>query len=296
MPSTHFWVAVGTRQNWHTAFDYGGIWGLKATQRHYWERIQENSDVVFFYATLPVSGVVGYGLVRTKLQQQSPLWHDELIRNEIIWPLRFEFDVLCCLAPNEWENRKVAHPDLRSRVRGGFQSIESSLAGDLLRALPQGLPQNLVLSPPAGMRAGSPAPLGMHIPQGDLHERTKVQLAEIGRLQRYVAETEYPLENRRLDVVWRRVQRSVPGYVFEVQVSGNITEALGKLKRSFDLWNSNLFLVGKDEHHRGFDELVQSTFHEVQHRLRFLSLGQVEELYSRKKAYREFENQIGILG
>jgi len=296
MPSTRFWLAVGTRQNWHTAFDYGGMWGLKATQRHYWERLTENTDVVFFYSTLPVGGVVGYGLIRTKLQQRSPLWHDELIRNEIIWPLRFEFDVLSCLAPNQWENQRVVLPELKARVRGGFQALEGALAEEIMRALPEAIPENLALTAPVGLRAKLPL-VGREssVLPADPHDRTQALLVEIGRLQRYLADSEYPLENRRVDVVWRRVQRSVPSYVFEVQVAGNITEALGKLKRAFDLWNSNIFLVGKQEHRAPFNELVQGTFHEVQNRLQFIELNQVEELHQRKRAYREFEGELGIL-
>lgn len=296
MPGTHFWLAVGTRQNWHTAFDYGGIWGLKASQRHYWERLTENTDVVFFYSTLPVGGVVGYGLIRTKLQQRSPLWHDELIRNEIIWPLRFEFDVLSCLAPNHWENQRVVLPELKARVRGGFQALEGALAEEIMRALPEAIPENLVLTAPVGLRARLPL-VGREpsVLPTDPHDRTQALLVEIGRLQRYLADSEYPLENRRVDVVWRRVQRSVPSYVFEVQVAGNITEALGKLKRAFDLWNSNIFLVGKQEHRGPFNELVQGTFHEVQNRLQFIESNQIEELHQRKRAYREFEGQLGIL-
>jgi hypothetical protein len=239
---------------------------------------------------------VGYGLIRTKLHQHSPLWHDELIRNEIIWPLRFEFDVLSCLAPNQWEDNRIAMPELRARVRGGFQGVEPTLAEQLMQALPSVVPQNLVLTAPVGLRGRPPV---LQLPPANLpsdpHDRAQALLLEIGHLQRYLADAEYPLESRRVDVVWRRVQRSVPSYVFEVQVAGNITEALGKLKRAFDLWNSNIFLVGKQEHRAPFNELVQGTFHEVQSRLRFLELSQVEELYQRKRAYREFEAQMGII-
>ena len=121
-------------------------------------------------------------------------------------------------------------------------------------------------------------------------------LVEIGRLQRYVAEAEYPIENRRLDVVWRRVQRSVPSFVFEVHVSGNLTEAVGKLKHSAELWNSNIFLVGKEDHRAAVSQLAGGTFHEIQQRLRFLEFSQVEDLYQQKRAYRQLENQLGILG
>lgn len=295
--TTKFWLAVGTPTNWHTAFDYGGIWGLRKTQRHFWDSLSENTDLVFFYVTRPVAGVVGHGLVRTKLHQPSPLWPEERARNEVIWPLRFEFDVLSCLPPYAWVEQKITSVELKSKARSGFQSLDGMTAGELLRALPAQVPRDLVLGVPQDVRSLAtplaPAP-GAPMPE-DAHARAQWQVAEIGRLQRFVAETEYPVENRRLDVVWRRVQRSVPSYVFEVQVGGNLTEGIGKLKQAFDLWNSNVFLVGKEDHRLPANQLLATTFREIQHRLRFIELTQVEELYQTKHAYRELESQLGIL-
>ncbi len=295
--TTKFWLAVGTPTNWHTAFDYGGIWGLKKTQRHYWESLAENTDLVFFYVTIPVAGIVGHGIVRTKLHQQSPLWPEERAKNEVIWPLRFEFDVLTCLPPYAWAEQKVISAELKSRARSGFQSLDAATATDLIRALPAEVPRDLVLaaregdrSRPATVATAPPAPI-----PADSHARAQWQIAEIGRLQKFMAETEYPIENRRLDVVWRRVQRSVPSYAFEVQVGGNLTEGIGKLKQAYDLWNSNVFLVGREEHRQPTNQLLTATFRDIQHRLRFIELAQVEELYHSKRAYRELESQLGIL-
>lgn len=291
---TNFWLLVGSPENWVTAFDYGGIWGLKRSQEHYWERVSENRDIVFFYVIAPVAGAVGYGIVRTKLRQNSPLWPEERARNEIIWPLRFEFEVMSCLPPAVWRDRKYSSDVLRRRVRSGFQQVEVSLAEEIMRALPASAPANLVLTRAVGMHIGNLQP-GRVRPTGEnLHDRMKGLLVEIGRLQHFVADSEYPLENRRLDVVWRRVQRSVPSFVFEVQVGGNLTEAMGKLKHAFDLWNSNLFLIGKDEHRTGASQLAGGTFREIGQRLKFIEIAQVEELYERKRAYRDLENQLGI--
>ncbi len=288
-----FWLAVGTPVNWHTAFDYGGIWGLRNTQRHYWEPLNENSDLVFFYVTSPVSGVVGHGLIRTKLHQPSPLWPEERARNEVIWPLRFEFDVLSCLPPYVWEKQKVSSRELKSRARSGFQSLDPAAATELLRALPAQVPANLIVPVRPQLSDALPVP---DMPAGDnLHARAQWQIAEIGRLQKFMAETEYPIENRRLDVVWRKVQRSVPSYVFEVQVGGNLTEGIAKLKHAFDLWNSHVFLVGKEDHRVQVNQLVATTFREIEDRLRFIELGQVEELYETKRAYRDLESELGIL-
>ena len=251
--------------------------------------------MVFFYATMPVSGVVGYGIIRTKLHQLSPLWPQERADNRVIWPLRFEFDATSALPPSVWRDQRVVLDQLKARARSGFQEIEPRLAEELLRSLPSTAPRDLILTHPVGTRARPtiiPAPPSL--PE-DPHDRAQWLLAEIGRLQKFVTDTEYPLENRRLDVAWRRVQRSVPSYVFEVQVGGNLTEAVSKLKQAFELWNSNIYLVAAEAHREPLSHLATGAFHEIQPRLRFIELQQVEQLYQRKRAYRELETQLGIL-
>jgi hypothetical protein len=294
--STRFWLAVGIPENWHTAFDFNCIWGLKRNQRHFWEAIKENTDIVFFYATRPVGGVIGYGTVLEKIFQDSPLWPEERATNEVIWPLRFYFDVKSALSPAAWREHRIILPEVKSRVRMGFQALDPSLAADLLRGLPEEVPQGLILPHAFRLREAFPLrPRESLAGVGDPHNRARDLLVEIGRFQKFVAQAEFPLENRRLDVVWRRVQRAVPSYAFEVQVSGNLTEAMGKLKQARDLWNSNVCLVGKEEHRSAVNQLLAGTFHEIQDHLRFIELAQVEELYQRKRAYREFEHQLGIL-
>lgn len=291
---TKFWLAVGRHINWLTAFERGYVWGLKTTQRRYWEALTEHSDIVFFYVTVPVGGVVGYGLVRTKLVQNSPHWAEEIFRNEVIWPLRFEFDVLSAIPPDRWREERVILEELKVRARGGFQELDCELAAQLVRTLPGRVSQELVaptrVLAPTESLSFEALPLSQN-----LHERAQYQLVEIGRIQKFIADREFPLENRRVDVVWRRVQRSVPGHVFEVHVGGNLTEAMAKLKQARDQWNSNIFLVSQEDHRTPVNQLLSGSFHEIQDRMRFVEIGQVEELYKRKRAYRELENQLGIL-
>ncbi len=295
-PTSRFWLAVGIPENWHTAFDFNCIWGLRATQRHYWDALTEKNDIVFFYATTPVGGVIGYGTILEKIRQDSPLWPEERVKNEVIWPLRFYFDVKAALRPDTWSQQKVVMEELKPRVRSGFQELESQMAVELLQALPSEVPVGLVqphlLRLPAAPHLVPTLPIESI---ADPHQRAQHLLVEIGRLQRFLAESEFPIENRRLDVVWRRVQRAVPSYVFEVQVAGNLTEALGKLKQASDLWNSNIYLVGREEHRGPVDQLLAGTFHEIQGRIRFVELAQVDELYQRKRAYHDFESHLGIL-
>jgi hypothetical protein len=65
-----------------------------------------------------------------------------------------------------------------------------------------------------------------------LHEEMKQKLIQIGKLQNYIAEEEYKFDLGRLDVVWRRVKQSVPTYVFEINVRGDIYRAIVKVKNT----------------------------------------------------------------
>ena len=94
--------------------------------------------------------------------------------------------------------------------------------------------------------------------------------------------------------MWRRVERSVPTYVFEVQVGGDVYHALGKLKHAFDLWNSHIFIVAPQGERNRVENLVSGTFHEIGSRIKFIELNKIDELYKRKKAYLDFEEQLGI--
>lgn len=94
--------------------------------------------------------------------------------------------------------------------------------------------------------------------------------------------------------MWRRVTKSVPTYVFEIQVGGDIYQALAKLKDAFDLWNSHIFIVAPESERRKVNNLLSGAFHEIGSRINFIELEQVDELYQRKKNYKDFERELGI--
>ncbi|MEM1635720.1 MAG: hypothetical protein QXQ80_00200 [Nitrososphaerota archaeon] len=71
------------------------------------------------------------------------------------------------------------------------------------------------------------------------HEKIKEIIYQVGLIQNRFPQKEYPLENKRLDVVWKRTPKSVPSVVFEIQLGGNLFESLSKLKHAFDLLELN---------------------------------------------------------
>lgn len=127
------------------------------------------------------------------------------------------------------------------------------------------------------------------------HNELQDLVFEIGKLNRFLSEKEYPMENERLDVVWRRVERSVPTYVFEVQIGGDIYHAIGKLKHAFDLWNSNIFLILNQSDIETAKSLLSGTFHEINSKLKIILPNRIYELYERKRQWMDIEKEIGLL-
>jgi predicted RNA-binding protein len=287
-----YWLVVGAPKNWDTAFKNKNIWGLRQTQTRLWENLKE-SDNLIFYATSPVKGIIGFGAVRTKFRQNKPLWSDEIKQNKIIWPLRFEFDIKFCLPPDKWVTEKLVTDELWPRA--GFQLLAEATGQKILSFLDKGeyhikeFKQDIVEEP---ITEYTDTTEMMKAPS--THEKIKEILVEIGSIQGYLAESEYNFDIGKLDVVWRRVLNSVPTYVFEIQVSGDIYHALSKLKHAFDLWNSHIYVVASEKERGKVDNLLSGTFHEISDRINFIELQQVEELYIRKKSYLDFETSLGI--
>ncbi len=284
-----YWLVVGSQRNWEVAFEYGNIWGLKdfREMRALWNMMNQG-DGLLFYVSKPVHGIVGLGFVRAKFKQTKPLWPQELKKAKVIWPLRFEFDVEHCLPMTLWESRCYTSQDLQMVTRMVFQcypiaEVEAARKALGLNPLAE-REHNGIYRAPRSLKS-KPA----------THIELKNDLLQIGQIQGYIAEEEYRLENTFLDVVWRRVQRSVPTFVFEVQVGGDIYHAMAKLKHAYDLWNSCIFLVADLKDKAKYQALLAGTFHEIKNRIRFVGAGSIKMLIEKKKAYKDMEHNLGIL-
>ena len=125
------WMAVGTQENWKEAFEKGNIWGPGERQKGHWSALEEG-DMVLFYVMRPVAGIIGCGIVKMKFRQTQPLWFEEIDKNEVIWPLRFEFNVVHCLPPDKWKTDKITSELLRYKTGVGFQQLDSPLAQEII--------------------------------------------------------------------------------------------------------------------------------------------------------------------
>ena len=285
-----FWIVPGSEKNWKQALTSKGIWGLeeRTLDKIYWLAISPN-DLILFYVTGKVKGIVGYGIIRNKFYQDIPLWDAEIREGRVKWPLRFEFDVEFLLPENRWADERIP-------VSGGghFRQPlilqERKSAGTIIQTLSPNssikklLNESSVLTTSMKAEEGSPS-----------HDNIKNLLLEIGKIQGYVANPEFPMEAERLDVVWRRLPESVPTYVFEVQIGGDLYHALGKLKHAHDIWNSRIFLVASANDMGCVNQLLSGTFHEIKSLLRFIEIEKVKSLYKSKQNIYQIEKELGLI-
>jgi len=282
----NYWIVKGDSDNWRLALAAKGIWGLKdqPLAKVYWLAIAPG-DTIFFYVTGNVKGVVGYGTVRAKFHQTTPLFADEIKAERVLWPLRFEFDVDYLLPDALWDEACI-------RVPGGGQFRQP-----LIPVAKADAEANILkLNPSAVIQRDDelPAPKSSE-PAQATHTELQNLIAEVGRLQAYLANTEFPMGNERLDVVWRRLPESVPTYAFEVQVGGDVYHALGKLKHAYDLWNSRIFLVAEESSIGQARQLLLGTFHEIQPVVRIIDSKRMLALHRSKKAIYDIEREMGII-
>jgi hypothetical protein len=286
----HFWISTGSVQNWEKAIAEN-IWGVVEGLKSQWEKL-ERGDILFFYATSPVSGVIGLGRIESKFKQDKPLWDKEVKENKIIWPYRYDFKVEYVLPRSDWETRQTKIDGININVRSGLNSIRDKEAAKLLlqridekwyTEMQKLLEEKIEIKIPVTKKISS-------------HDEIKEKIYELGKIERFISEKEYviPDTNERLDVVWRRVAASVPTFVFEIQIGGNLHQALAKLKHAFDIWNSNIFLItGQDDLNKA-NQLLGGSFHEIKDRIKVLPINKVQRVYELQVEDNKLKKEIGL--
>ncbi|MEZ0345923.1 MAG: hypothetical protein ABWK01_05175 [Infirmifilum sp.] len=133
------------------------------------------------------------------------------------------------------------------------------------------------------------------IPDRLSHDEAVELIAEIGKLQGRFVEREVELEGKRVDVVWKVLERSAPRIAFEVSIGGDLYADLVKLKHAVDMWNSIAVLVTTREKKEEALKWLGGAFHEVRDYFRVLTVEELLELYKRKLSYKELESRLGLV-
>lgn len=286
-----YWIVLGPEESWDTAFSHQGIWGVKETLYTEWKAL-DPGNIIFFYVTKTIRGVVGIGRVATKFIQDKPLWPDEIALGKVIYPYRFEFHTDYLIERDAWKTKKITAKLSPREGRSGIGFLKE----ETIEKLITGFREKFNYTVSKNEKAEEITQETAVAEQPSLtHAKIQELIFEIGRLDRLISEKEYHMENERLDVVWRRIEKSVPTYVFEIQVGGDIYHALGKLKHAFDLWNSKIFLVAQKEDFAKAELLLAGTFHEIKDKIKKIPISKIHELYQQKRRWIDLENEMGLL-
>lgn len=287
-----YWVITGDVENWETALD-GNIWGVRDKPRlkAQWDNMSKG-DILFFYCKSPVGAVIGFGRCQAKFKQDKPLWPDEFRAKEVIYPYRWQFVPVFVLPKSEWRTNGISTGgDIKIPVFSGLNSVKNRDSISALNSKIKEQWKTEVIEIPVSEFLGKSV---KHVSPGQ-HDRVKEILVNLGKISGFMVEDEYKMDGQRLDVIWKRIERGVPTFVFEVQIGGNVTEALGKLKHAFDLWNSNLYIVIEDKDNTKVDNLLSGTFHEIKGKLTVILVSEIEKFYELKVAEAKLGEKLNLL-
>jgi len=287
----NIWVSSGNPENWQVAIKEGGVWGVKPTLKKLWDKLSEG-DILAFYASTPISGVIGFGRIKSKSIENTLIWPDEKNSGKAIWTHRFRFEIIHFLKDeNLWKTKKVPITDLRIPRAAGLNFIrERSAAIAMLQRADVDWGTNLtpLISPEAAKIT--------EIKEISPHEDAKNKIFDIGVLQGWISKKEFPLDGDRLDTVWirRGVEGANPAVVFEVHDKGDPDKALGKLKHARDKWNSKPAIVTTEECVPKINQLLGGRFHEIADEIKILTLEDIKKLYDAEKRLYEIKKEKAL--
>ena len=282
------WILTGNEENWNLAVS-DKLWGIREGRlKMYWDKL-EKGDILLFYAQSPIGGLIGLGLVESKFKQDKPLWPDEIRENRVIYPYRFGFDVVYYL-PQTWKEKNINIADLKPALRGGINPLPRPEAiNEIFKRMQEkwNIDTSLFITEEKKETEEIKE-------KPSQHNEIRDKLCTIGQMENFISEKEYLIDGERIDVTWRRVARGVPTRVFEVQIGGSIHQALSKLKHSYDLWNSELFLIIGPGQKQKVDELLSGTFHEISGVIKIITTDKIEKFYSILKESTDFKKELGL--
>jgi hypothetical protein len=303
------WLVMGPVENWETAPKQPiPLWGLRPRYRLAFDSIRPG-DLAIFYVTAPVKGIVGFWTIRdTYVDGITLIWPQEVAQRSIEWPLRFRMGDVKYLPRPHWGPSRhsglptripIAHLNLNWQV--GFQPLDKQTASEILATTRSQWGEEIIVpaaiipeEPPVVREAPAPS---QRVSTSD-HRMLQESLVQIGRLQNYFAEVEFPFpletDQRRLDVVWKRELAGSPTLAFEVELSGAIERAVVKLKIAFNRWNSQPRIIAPTEQHHRVQGLLAAKESRFREHFRIYESDTVAVLLAKKRDLRDFERQIGL--
>jgi len=130
--TSNVWILTGNDTNWEVALK-NNIWGVRAGYEELKSQLKVG-DYVFFYVARPVSGLIGCGIYTEDYNSMELIWDDEKKASEVLYPIRFKFNVLYVLDKNLWITNSTPLSGSGIDFRHGLNAVPKGFkVGKLLR-------------------------------------------------------------------------------------------------------------------------------------------------------------------
>jgi len=302
------WLLIGIVKNWENALSQPvPLWGLKTRNQSDFNSIRIG-DLLWFYSTSPVSGVIGIGAVKDKYTDNTNLvWDEEIKSQQVIWPLRFRIQVLKVLPAFKWKDNNIKINDFGLFWQTALHLLNEKQVNELLKRSGVSFGNINLENIYVGASITAAEKVNENaIPFEEVtdkkfelsHTNLKNKIAEIGKLQFYYSEVEYPIslpnEKKSLDVVWKRELEGVPTYAFEIELSGMLERAIDRLVIAFKKWNSRPRIVVPRDYSNKLKNVADLTDRDFYAQLKIYEPEQITDLYNIKTNLKRLEQSLEL--
>jgi hypothetical protein len=302
------WLLIGIKKNWEKALSQPvPVWGLKSRNQSDFDSMKIG-DLLWFYSTSPVIGVIGFGTVKDKyIDSENLVWEEEIKNHKVIWPLRFRIQVLKVLPAFNWNDNNIKISDFGLFWQTALHLLNENQVNELIKRSEMSLGKINLENVYEGASVSLSGKINEKINQFDgilekkfelSHRNLQNKIAEIGKLQYYYSELEYsislPNEKKNLDVIWKRELEGVPTYAFEIELSGMIERAVDRLIIAFKKWNSNPRIVVPKDYLNKLNNIMDLTDRNFCAQLKIYEPEQIANLYNLKTDLKKMEQSLEL--
>lgn len=300
LPDKNNWILIGVTKNWERALSHPvPIWGLKEKDKYNFEAM-EIGDLIWFYSTSPIKGIIGVGLIKDKYVDTINLfWDEEKVKKEVIWPLRFRIQVLKVLPRHLWKTDKILIDDFNIFWQTSIIKLASSLATEIYKRASK----NFGITSSENLYSGTTIQKILQVreagPEYSIsHRELQEEIAEIGKLQFYYTELEYllglPGEKKNIDVVWKREIDGAPTFSFEVELAGMLEKAIERLKFAFRKWNSRPRLIVEENFIKKVNNIISAEERDFVDQMKIYRPEQISDILKKKQELKGLEEELRL--
>ncbi len=287
----NFWITTTTEGSWRLTQAHNVHAFNREADR---DKVKPGDKLVFYIIRSdPPVFVAAYEVAQPWEDAKDPFWPEEKVEGRVIWPWRFQ---LTPLRQGAVDARKLTRQLRFIDKREAWPAYFIGSLGNFGRPIPESDYLRIfedLANPPITytVRLGAKMVTAfrkkltrlkeappLHGP-APAHNELRDMIRDIGLIKGLVAETEYPINDLRLDVAWRTEVQKQPARVWEVQIAGNFYEALAKLKHAWDYWRAEPFLVTTEKYEDQAKSLLGGTFHEIKPHIRIILWQDIVRLY-----------------